>query len=191
MSLIIDNSHPYKHFSLHEKSIRRDDIFKIVFGNNSNTTFLKSLLESILHTNITDIRVDNEVSLDRDYPDNKLIKVDILAEINKKELINVELQNKNGYNVIKRGQAHASKIYYNSLKRGQNYNIAKRTIVIWITDFEEFKDGPYHEYSKTIRNSNGEVLSNDITYHFIQLPKFYKQIKEIITPEERGIGSSI
>ena len=188
MSLIIDNSHPYKHFKIHERSIRSDDIFKIVFGDNSNTTFLRSLLEAILDTNITDIRVNNEVSLDRDFPDSKLIKVDILAEINKKELINVELQNKNGYNVIKRGQAHASKIYYNSLKRGQNYNIAKRTIVIWITDFEEFKDGPYHDYSKTIRNSNGEVLSNDIIYHFIQLPKFYKQVKEIKTPEEQWLA---
>ena len=188
MPLIIDNSHPYKHFKIHERSIRSDDIFKIVFGDNSNTTFLRSLLEAILDTNITDIRVNNEVSLDRDFPDSKLIKVDILAEINKKELINVELQNKNGYNVIKRGQAHASKIYYNSLKRGQNYNIAKRTIVIWITDFEEFKDGPYHDYSKTIRNSNGEVLSNDIIYHFIQLPKFYKQVKEIKTPEEQWLA---
>ena len=188
MSLIIDNSHPYKHFKISENSIRRDGIFKIVFGNNSNTTFLKSLLEAILDTNITDIRVNNEVSLDRDYPDNKLIKVDILAEINKNELINIELQNENGYNVIRRGQAHASKIYYNSLKKGQDYNIAKRTIIIWITDFEEFKDGPYHDYSKTIRNSNSEVLSDDITYHFIQLPKFYKQVKEIKTPEEQWLA---
>ena len=188
MSLIIDNSHPYRHFKISENSIRRDDIFKIIFGNNSNTTFLKSLLEAILDTNITDIRVNNEVSLDRDYPDNKLIKVDILAEINKNELINIELQNENGYNVIRRGQAHASKIYYNSLKKGLDYNIAKRTIVIWITDFEEFSDGPYHDYSKTIRNSNGEVLSDDITYHFIQLPKFYKQVKEIKTPEEQWLA---
>ncbi len=192
MSLIIDNSHPYKHFRRDEISIRRDDIFKIVFGSNDNVVFLKSFLEAILNTKIIDIEIKNEVSLDREVPQNKLVKVDILAEIykkdEKKEIIDIEIQNYNEYNIIKRGEFHASKIFYNSLKKGQDYNLAKKTVVIWITDFEQFKDGPYHEFSKIIRNSNGEVLSEDITYHFIQLPKFYKQVTEIVTLEEQWLA---
>ena len=188
MSLLIDNTHSYKHFNKNEMSIRRDDVFKIVFGDNNNKLFLKNFLEAILDTEITGIEIKNEVSLGRDYPENKLIKVDILAEINKKELINIEIQNRNEYNIIKRGQAHASRLYYSSLKKGYDYNIAKKTIIIWITDFEEFKDGPYHEISKIIRSSNGEILSEDIIYHFIQLPKFYKQVKEIKTPEEQWLA---
>ena len=188
MSIIVDNSHPYRHFKAKEMSIRRDDIFKIIFGSDNNIIFLKSLLEAILNTKITGIEVKNEVSLDRESPDNKLIKVDILAEIDKKELVDIEIQNKNMYNIIKRGESHASKIFFNSLKKGKSYNIAKKTIIIWITDFDQFEDGPYHEVSKLIRNSNGEILSEDMIYHFIQLPKFYKQVNKIVTPEEQWLA---
>ena len=76
-----------------EMTIRRDDVFKIIFGDNNNKQSLKYFLEAILDINITGIEVKNEVSLDRINTNNKLIKVDILAEINKKELINIEIQN--------------------------------------------------------------------------------------------------
>ena len=189
MSIIIDNSHPYKPFNSNEMSIRRDDVFKIIFGNNGNKIFLKNFLEAILNTNITGIEIKNEVSLDRIIVGNKLIKVDILAEIDKKELINIEIQNKKNYNdIIKRSQAHASKIYYNSLEQGKNYNIAKKTIIIWILDFDIFDDGPYHEISRMTRESNGKILSEDIVFHYFQLPKFYNQVKEIITPKEQWLA---
>ena len=190
MSLIIDNSHPYKSFNSAKMIIRRDDVFKIIFGDNNNKELLKCFLESILNINITGIEVKNEVSLDRINTNNKLIKVDILAEINKKELINIEIQNQNRYNdIIKRSQAHASKIYYNSLPKGENnYNIAKKTIIIWILDFDIFNDGPYHEVSKMIRESNGDTLSEDIVFHYFQLPKFYKQVKEISTLKEQWLA---
>ena len=160
---------------------------KIIFGSNINKDFLKSFLQAILYKNITDIKVKNEVSLEKIHNKSKLIKVDILAEIDKKELVNIEIQNKKDYNIVKRSQAHASKIYYNSLEEGFDYSKAKKTIIIWILDFDIFCDGPYHEISQLIRNSNKEVLSDDIVYHYIQLPKFYNQIKEIITPEEQWL----
>ena len=130
MSLIIDNSHPYKTFNSNEMIIRRDDVFKIIFGDNNNKSFLKNFLEAILNINITGIEIKNEVSLDRINVNNKLIKVDILAEINKKELINIEIQNRKGYNdIIKRSQAHASKIYYNSLERGEVIILLKKLLL--------------------------------------------------------------
>ena len=178
IGLFISNKHPYFSFNKNEMSIRRDDIFKIIFGSNSNKDFLKSFLQAILNKNITDIKVKNEVSLQKIHNKSKLIKVDVLAEI----------QNRKDYNVIKRSQAHASKIYYNSLEEGFYYDKAKKTIIIWILDFDIFKDGPYHEISKLIRSSNGKILSDDIIYHYIQLPKFYNQIKEIITPEEQWLA---
>ncbi len=98
------------------------------------------------------------------------------------------MQNKKDYNIIKRGQAHASKIYYNSLEERLNYDVAEKTIIIWLLDHDIFNDGPYHEVSKTVRSSNGEILSDDITYHYIQLEKFYNQIEEIVTPEEQWLA---
>ena len=182
------SKHSFKHFNKDEISIRRDDVFKIIFGSSINSDYLKSFLEAILHTNITNIKVKSEVSLEKIYSKSKLIKVDVLAEIDNNELINIEIQNKKDYNIIKRGQAHASKIYYNSLEEGYSYDLGKKTIVIWLLDNDLFSDGPYHEISKMVRSSNGEILSDDITYHYIQLEKFYNQIEEIVTPEEQWLA---
>ena len=182
------SKHSFKHFNKNEISIRRDDVFKIIFGSSINSDYLKSFLEAILHTNITNIKVKSEVSLEKIYSKSKLIKVDVLAEIDNNELINIEIQNKKDYNIIKRGQAHASKIYYNSLEEGYSYDLGKKTIVIWLLDNDLFSDGPYHEISKMVRSSNGEILSDDITYHYIQLEKFYNQIEEIVTPEEQWLA---
>ena len=55
-------------------------------------------------------------------------------------------------------------------------------------DFNIFGDGPYHEISKMVRESNGEMLSDDIVFHYFQLPKFYKQVKEISTLEEQWMA---
>ena len=74
-----------------EYSIRKDEVFKIVLGSNERSENLKAFLESILHKRITNIVIRNDVALDKLYADNKLMKLDILAEIDGKEKINVEM----------------------------------------------------------------------------------------------------
>jgi hypothetical protein len=74
----------FKPLKKNEYTIRRDSVFKIVFGANERSELLKDLLESILHKKITNIVIMNEVSLDKIHADNKLMKLDILAEINRK-----------------------------------------------------------------------------------------------------------
>ena len=65
---------------------------------------------------------------------------------------------------------------------------ATKTIVIWILGFNVFKDGTYHEIARTKRDFNDKELTNNITYHYIQLPKFLEQVKEIKTPEEQWLA---
>ena len=179
----------YKPYSEDEISIRKDVIFKIVFGDNYRSQYLKALLESILHKRITNIVIRNDVLLDKIHSDDKSMRLDILAEIDEKEKINIEFQNKNEYNVIKRGEAYASGIYYNSLKVGDNYLHASKTIVIWLLGFNLFKDSNnYHEIARTRRDSDNKVVSENIEYHYIQLPKFIETVTEIKTPEEQWIA---
>ncbi len=178
----------YKYYTKEERSIRSDEVFKIVFGNNYNSEYLKSLLEALLDINITNIAVRNEVALDRSHIGSKLMKLDILAEIDGNSKVNIEMQTSLNYNVIKRGEAYASTIFSNNLSVGEDYIKAPKTIVIWILDFELFKDGPYHEQSKLIRQSNNTELSDDIIYHYIQLPKFIKQTREIKTKKEQWLA---
>ena len=63
---------PYKPYSEDEHSIRKDEIFRIVFGSNDRFKYLKDFLEGILHKNITNIIIRNDVSLDKIHADNKL-----------------------------------------------------------------------------------------------------------------------
>ena len=178
----------YRKYTEDEKSIRNDDIFKIVFGSNERSQYLKELLESILHEKITNIVIRNDVALDKVHADNKLMRLDILAEINHNEKVNIEFQNKNEYNLFERSEVYASGIYYNSLRVGDKYMQATKTIVIWILGFNVFKDGTYHEIARTKRDFNDKELTNNITYHYIQLPKFFEQVKEIKNPEEQWLA---
>ena len=96
------SKHNYHHFRKNEMSIRRDDVFKIIFGANIRKEYLKDFLEAILHQNITDIKVKNEVSLEQIHSKSKLIRVDLLVEIDKNQRADIEIQNYLSYNIIKR-----------------------------------------------------------------------------------------
>jgi predicted transposase/invertase (TIGR01784 family) len=178
----------FKPFDKNEYSIRRDEVFKIVFGSNERTKYLKKFLESVLHRKITNIVIQNEVSLDKIYADNKQMKLDILAEIDGNEKINVELQNKNEYNIVERGQAYSSGIIYGSLKSGENYLNIPKTVVIFILGYDALENSPYHEICYMKKNSNNEILNDKITYHYFQLPKFIKEVNTIKTEEEQWLA---
>ena len=46
------------------------------------------------------------------------MRLDILVEVEGKEMINIEMQNKNEYNIKERREVYASGIVYNSLRIG-------------------------------------------------------------------------
>jgi predicted transposase/invertase (TIGR01784 family) len=167
----------FKPLTKDEISIRRDIIFKIVFGANERSELLKDLLESILHRKITNIVVRNELALDKIHAYDKQMRLDILAEVDGKEKINVELQNRNEYNVIERSESYASGIVYRALKEGEDYSNLPKTVVIFILGFNAFNDSPYHEVCHMRKDSNNAILSNNITYHYFQLPKFIENRK--------------
>ena len=149
---------------------------------------MKDFLEGILNRTITNIIVRNDVALDKLHADNKLMRLDILVEIDGKEIINVEMQNKNEYNIEERSQVYASGIMYNALRSGEQYIEVPKTIVIWILGFNQFEDGTYHEIAKLKREYNNEELMQKVEYHYIQLPKFLEQVEEIKTKEEQWLA---
>jgi predicted transposase/invertase (TIGR01784 family) len=142
----------------------------------------------LLHRKITNIVIRNEVALDKIHADNKQMKLDILAEIDGKEKINVEIQNENEYNVIDRSQAYSSGIMYDSLKMGEDYNKLPKTVVIFIMGFNIFDSGTYHEICHLTRDLTKEVVSEKLEYHYIQLPRFLEEVSVIKNPEEQWLA---
>ena len=178
----------YKEYNGKEISLRNDDVFKIALGKNENVHLLKDFLQAILKRKITNIVVKTEVTLDKTVKNSKECRLDLLAEVDNKEQINVEIQNSNKYNTVSRSLYYGSTLYRNSLKEGEDYNKAKRTVVIMILDYNEFKDGTYHEVARMKRDYNNEIITDKVEYHYIQLPKFIETVKEIKTDEEMWIA---
>ena len=163
----------YKEFTKDEISLRRDEIFKIVLGTNQRAYLLKDFLEAILKKKITNVVVRNEVTLERIHTEGKEGRLDILAEVDNKELINIEIQ---------------KSLYHNSLKEGMNYKDNIKTVVIVILGYNLFEEGPYHEKCELMREWNKEVVSDNIVYHYIQLPRFIESLEEIKTDEEAWLA---
>ena len=148
-----------------------DFIFKKIFGEKGSEEILKDLLEAILKKEITSIEIAKDVHLLRKNIENKEGILDVKAIIDKREEIDIEIQVKNEYNVIKRSLYYWSGLYYNGLNRGKNYIENKKVIVIMILDYNLLKEGPYHEIGRLRRDYENRILSEDIEIHYIQMPK--------------------
>ena len=165
-----------------------DYIFKRIFGVQKNSELLKNLLQSIL----TDIKIDiveikKDVSLERKQMQEKLGILDIVATLKDKTKVNIEMQVKDYDNTIDRSVFYETGLYHESLEIGQNYIDIPRSISIWITNFNVFEDGPFHERAKLKRDYENIVLTNKLEIHYIQLPKFKEKCKRISSELEEWL----
>ena len=69
-----------------------------------------------------------------------------------------------------------------------NYKDNIKTVVIVILGYNLFEEGPYHEKCELMREWNKEVVSDNIVYHYIQLPRFIESLEEIKTDEEAWLA---
>lgn len=168
-----------------------DYAFKRVFGRNGNEGILKDFLESILDIEIKNITIQNP-EIPKNMRDSKIGILDVRAEINGKEIIEVEMQVQNQYNMDKRSSTHITKIYSDQLKEGDSYVEVKKVAVINILNFNYYERNSYHSVGRMkFENSKenekvdmGYILeeqyvTDDLEMHFIELPKFRKKNPDI------------
>ena len=168
-----------------------DYAFKRVFGRNGNEGILKDFLESILDIEIKDITIQNP-EIPKNMRDSKIGILDVRAEINGKEIIEVEMQVQNQYNIDKRSPTYITKIYSDQLKEGDSYVEVKKVAVINILNFDYYKRNSYHSVARMIFEDSKEnekvdmgyileeqYATEDLEMHFIELPKFRKKNPDI------------
>lgn len=161
--------------------VTNDYIFKKIFAKKGNESILKDLLDSILQIKIENIEVIADANLERQLESNKLGILDIKAKVDEDTIVNIEIQIINRYNMIERTLFYWSGLYYNVLQKGDDYKEIKKVIAINILDYNEFEEGPYHEVAKLRREYLYKILTDKIEIHFIQIPKFKKQRKDMKT----------
>lgn len=155
--------------------VTNDFVFKKIFGKQGNEEILKDLLIAILEIPIREIEVIKDAYLEKDLEENKMGILDIKATLNNHITVNIEMQVKNEYNMIDRSLYYWANLYSSSLYQGQDYTESNKTIAINILAFNVFDEGPYHEKCMIRRDYNGEILTEDLEMHFIQIPKCNKE----------------
>lgn len=165
-----------------------DFVFKKLFGEEKNVDILKDLIQAILpEMKIEKVVVNKDVSLERRLITDKLGILDVVATLNDNTKINIEMQVENLHNTIERSVFYQSGLYQESLTKGMQYIQVFKTIGIWITNYEVFKEGPFHEIARLKRDYENIILTDKYELHYIQLSKFKEKCKRISTKLEQWL----
>ena len=163
-------------------SPKLDVVFQALFGEIGNERITKGFLETILKRKIESIDLSKNPILRREFKDDKLGVLDILAELDGKEKCNIEMQLIDQSNIIERILYYWSRLYTRQIKTGEDYSLLEKTIVILITDFkiENLEELDYHSRWKIMENKQGKkiILTQKLEIDIIELPKIIGKEKE-------------
>lgn len=151
---------------------KMDFVFKNIFGSEKNPKILISFLNATLKPKhlITSVEIKN-TDINKDYIEDKFSRLDVKATTSNSEVINIEIQLKNEYNMIKRSLYYWSKLYSEQLNEGEDYSVLKRTICINILNFKYLKTRKFHSGYRLKEIYSNEELTDVAEIHFIEIPK--------------------
>lgn len=112
-----------------------DVVFKTLFTNGGDYTFLFHLLNAFLSTKIEhveDITIENS-DLSAIHTTLKSHRLDLLVNTNN-QLINIELQVVKHEYELERVLKYASRLIEIQVKKGYTYGMRKKVVVLWISD---------------------------------------------------------
>ena len=151
---------------------KMDFVFKNIFGSEKHPNILISFLNATLKPKdlITAVEIKN-TDLNKGYIEDKFSRLDVKATTSNNEIINIEIQLKNEYNMIKRSLFYWSKLYSEQLNEGEDYIVLKRTICINILNFKYLKTRKFHSGYRLKEIYSNEELTDVAEIHFIEIPK--------------------
>ena len=127
--------------------ITDDYIFKRVFAFEGNESALKDLLEAILNKDIKTVTIKNPEIIPYEK-DEKRGLLDIKAETDDGTILDIEMQMEDEKNTDERGTQYLGKMITEQLKKGDKYKKLKKSIVIFITNYNFLKRNSYHSVGK-------------------------------------------
>lgn len=152
-----------------------DFMFKAVFANEKNIKVLTKLISDYFNIDIDKIQgkvriMNSELIKNNKYDKKKC--VDIIVELNEKEILNIEM-NTNKYDselaTIERNTAYICKIFSEQYRSGDKYNKTKRCVQI---NFNNFGISGEKEGKSIfmLRDEEGEnELTKNLEIHYINM----------------------
>ena len=160
-----------------------DFVFKKIFGSEEHPEILISFLNAVLKPKkpIVSVEIKNS-DLEKEYIEDKFSRLDVKALTSNKEIINIEIQLKNEYNMIQRSLYYWSKLYEEQLSEGDRYDKLSRTVCINILDFKYLKNDRFHNGYSLKEIETNEELTDLQEIHFIEIPKLkrFESTEEIV-----------
>ena len=162
-------------------SPKLDVVFQVLFGEKGSENITKKFLEAILQESIDKEDLSKNPILRRQKKKKKMGVLDVIAELNGKEMCNIEMQVGEKENIIKRILYYWARVYASNINKKEDYGVLKRTIAILIADFEipGLKELGYYTDWKLIETQNKKVILTDaIEIIILELPKIYRLKEE-------------
>ena len=160
-----------------------DFVFQKIFGSEEHPEILISFLNAVLKPKkpIVSVEIKNS-DLEKEYIEDKFSRLDVKALTSNKEIINIEIQLKNEYNMIQRSLYYWSKLYEEQLSEGDRYDKLSRTVCINILDFKYLKNDRFHNGYRLKEIETNEELTDLQEIHFIEIPKLkrFESTEEIV-----------
>lgn len=151
---------------------KMDFIFKNIFGTEKNSKILISFLNAVLDTDCPIVNVEiKNTDIEKSFNEDKFSRLDVKAITSNNEIINIEIQLKNEYNMIKRSLYYWSKLYEEQLGEGDDYSELRRTVCINILNFKYLKNERFHNGYRLKEITTNEELTDVEEIHFIEIPK--------------------
>ena len=164
--------------------ITDDYIFKRVFAYKGNESVLKDFLEAILKKEIQKVTIKNPEIIPYEKGEKRGL-LDIKAETEDGTMLDIEMQMEDEKDIDERANSYMGKLISEQLQVGHKYTELKKSIVIFITNYNFLKRNSYHsvgrlKFEKTLEEEyvelgyeeEEEIASEYIEYHYIELPKY-------------------
>lgn len=166
---------------------KNDIVFQSLF-NQKNENITKNMISALLGEEITKITINETKELFREYPEDKLGILDLEAEINNNEKVDIEIQLIDRKNLPERLLRYFSKLYSVQVEKGHNYAEAKRVVIIAIIGYE-FDLTKELKQMETIWNLREKtkpelILTDKIEIHIIELDKVLEEYRKDNTNEK-------
>ena len=151
-----------------------DVVFQSLFSKK-NEKITKAFAEAMLDEKVKKITINDDKELFREKPEDKLGILDLELDINDTEKVDVEIQLVDRSNIQERLLFYFSKLYYNEVKKGDDYKKAKRVVMVAILDYDLdlTKEIKRMETKWNLREKNEPnlVLTDKIEIDIIELSK--------------------
>src|SRR3990167_8979274 len=160
--------------------IRFDWALKRLLRNKANYKVLEGFMSELLNEDIIIINIIESES-NQETEDDKFNRVDLLVENSKKELIIIEIQQRNEFDYFHRILYGASKLISEYLNLGDKYQNVKKVYSVNIIYFDLGQGEDYVYHGKT--EFQGIHRHDKLLLSETQIAKFHKYTPEQIFPE--------